>query len=202
MDVGILGGTFDPIHAGHLAIAEEAMRSLKLSDVVFVPAGEPWLKEDRDITPGEQRLEMIYMAIASNPSFHVSTVDLDREGPSYTVDTLGDLRHNLGEGADMYFIVGMDALAGLPTWKEPERVVEMCHLVGAKRPGAADVDIDELERRVPGISKKLVILDNRKVDISSSDIRQRVAAGLPIDSMVPEAVARYIQEQGLYRKED
>ena len=142
------------------------------------------------------------MPMAATTTRKINLLDLDREGPSYTVDTLRDLGYNLGEGANMYFIVGMDALAGLQTWKEQGRVVQMCHMVGAKRPGAADVDIEELEHRVPGISKKLIILDNRKVDISSSDVRQRVAAGLPIDSMVPEAVARYIQEQGLYRKED
>lgn len=202
MDVGIIGGTFDPIHLGHITIAEEAMRELRLSDVIFVPAGEPWLKEERDITPGEQRLEMIFMAIASNTSFHVSTVDLDRAGPSYTVDTLADLKRDLGEAANLHFIVGLDALMGLPSWKEPERVVEMCHLVGAKRPGTADVDIEELERRVPGILQKLTILENRQVDISSSDIRHRVASGRQIDSMVPEAVASYIRERGLYRKGD
>lgn len=196
-----MGGTFDPIHLGHMEIAGEAVRSLGLSDIVFVPAGVPWMKADKEITPGEQRLEMVYLAIAANPSYHVSTVELDRGGPSFTMDTLYDLKRDLGEGADLYFILGMDALAELPSWREPHRIIELCHLVAARRPGSPDIDIEAMEHALPGVSKRIVMLNNRMVDISSSDIRRRVSLGLPIDSMVSDAVAQYIKEKALYVKE-
>lgn len=199
MNIGVLGGTFDPIHIGHLIIAEEARLRLGLSQVIFVPAGEPWLKEHRIISSGEHRLEMIRLAIASNPFFRASTVDLERPGPSYTVDTLTDLRRELGEEAELYFILGLDALAELPTWREPERIVQVCHLVAARRSEARDLDLESLERSIPGISHRVIILDNPLIDMSSSEIRERVAAGLPITDLVSEAVARYITERRLYK---
>ena len=198
MDIGVLGGTFDPIHNGHLIIAEEARVKLGLERVVFVPAGKPWLKEHRNIAPGEHRLEMIRLAIAPNPHFSVSTVDLDRAGPSYTVHTLPDLRRELGGEVDFYFILGVDALAGLPSWKEPEGVVEACKLVPARRPGSGALYLESLERSIPGISSSIMLLDNTLMDISSTAIRERVARGLPVTDLVPEAVARYIGEKGLY----
>lgn len=196
--IGVLGGTFDPIHLGHLKIAEEARLRLGLSQVLFVPAGEPWLKEHGNIAPGEHRLEMIKLAIAPNPFLRASTVDLDRAGPSYTVDTLTDLRRELGEEANLHFILGLDALAGFATWREPAKIIAMCQLVGAKRPGCLAIDLKSLERSVPGISRRLTILDNRLIHIDSTAIRERVAQGLPIANLVPDAVARYIREQGLY----
>ncbi len=198
MDISVLGGTFDPIHMGHLIIAEEARLRLGLSQVVFVPAGQPWLKQDRDISPGEHRLEMIRLAIAPNAFFRASTVELERPGPSYTVDTLADLRRELGEEANLYFILGLDALAGLATWRQPQKIVELCHLVAARRPEARDLDLQSLERSITGISHRVIILDNPLIDISSSEIRQRVAEGKSIREMVPEAVEQYIREQGLY----
>jgi len=198
MDIGVLGGTFDPVHVGHLIIAEEARLRLGLSQVVFVPAGQPWLKQDRDISSGEHRLEMIRLAIAPNAFFRASTVDLERPGPSYTVDTLAALKRELGQEANLYFILGLDALAGLPTWKEPQKIVELCHLVAAKRAEAMDVDLDSLERSIPSISSRAIILDNPLIDISSSEIRQRVAEGKSIHEMVPDVVERYIRERGLY----
>jgi nicotinate-nucleotide adenylyltransferase len=198
MDIGVLGGTFDPVHVGHLIIAEEARIKLGLSQVVFVPAGQPWLKQDSDISSGEHRLEMIRLAIAPNAFFRASTVDLERPGPSYTVDTLADLKRELGQEGNLYFILGLDALAGLPTWKEPQKIVELCYLVAAKRAEAMDVDLDSLERSIPSISSRVIILDNPLIDISSSDIRQRVAEGKSIHEMVPEAVERYIREKRLY----
>lgn len=198
MDIGVLGGTFDPIHNGHLIIADEARLKLGLAQVIFVPAGEPWLKGHRTIAPGAHRLEMIKLAIAPNPFFRTSTVDLDRAGPSYTVDTLTDLRRELGE-ANFYFILGVDALADLPTWKEPAKIMEMCQLVGVRRPECGELDLDTLERSIPGISSRIILLDNTLIDISSTAIRERVAAGLPITDLIPDAVARYIAEQGLYK---
>ncbi|MFQ5887669.1 MAG: nicotinate-nucleotide adenylyltransferase [Candidatus Hydrothermarchaeales archaeon] len=197
MDIGVLGGTFDPLHIGHLIIAEEARLSLGLSQVIFVPAAEPWLKEHRIISPGEQRLEMIRLAIASNPFFRASTVDLERPGPSYTVDTLADLRRELGAEANFYFILGLDALAEFSTWREPDRILGMCHLVAARRPEARD--LESLEGSIAGISHRVLLLDNSLIDISSSEIRQRVAKGLPITDLVPHAVERYIRERGLYK---
>jgi len=198
MDIGVLGGTFDPIHIGHLIIAEEARLRLGLSQVIFVPAGQPWLKEHRNFTPGEHRMEMLRLAIAPNPYFRVSTVDLERSGPSYTVDTLTDLRRELGQEANLYFILGVDAIAQLPTWREPQKIVELCHLVVAKRPGVRDLDLHSLERSIADIASRVIILDNPLIDISSSEIRKRVAEGKSIHGMVPEAVERYIREKGLY----
>lgn len=198
MDIGVLGGTFDPVHVGHLIIAEEARIRLGLSQVVFVPAGQPWLKQDSDISSGEHRLEMIRLAIAPNAFFRASTVDLERPGPSYTVDTLADLKRELGQEGNLYFILGLDALAGLPTWKEPQKIVELCYLVAARRAEAMDVDMDSLKRSIPSISSRVIILDNPLIDISSSEIRQRVAEGKSIHAMVPDAVERYIREKRLY----
>ena len=198
MNIGVLGGTFDPVHVGHLVIAEEARLRLGLSQVVFVPAGQPWLKQDRDISSGEHRLEMIRLAIAPNAFFRASTVDLERPGPSYTVDTLAALKRELGQEANLYFILGLDALAGLPTWKEPQKIVELCYLVAARRSEAMDVNMDSIERSIPSISSRIIILDNPLIDISSSEIRQRVAEGKSIHEMVPDVVERYIRERGLY----
>ena len=199
--IGVLGGTFDPIHLGHLKIAEEATQRLGLSQVLFVPASEPWLKEHRNIAPGEHRLAMIELAIAPTTLFRASTVDLDRQGLSYTVDTLTDLRRELGEEANLYFILGLDALRGFSSWREPAKIIAMCQLVGAKRPGCLAIDLKSLERSVPGISRRITILDNPLIDIDSTAIRERVAQGLPITDLVPDAVARYIKEKGLYKKE-
>jgi nicotinate-nucleotide adenylyltransferase len=198
MKIGVLGGTFDPIHNGHLIIAEEARVKLGLEQVLFVPAGEPWLKGHKNIAPGEDRLEMIRLAIEQNAYFRASTVDLDRPGPSYTVDTLADLKRELGEEANLYFILGLDALAEFSTWKEPARIMEMCHLVGVRRPERRALDLKSLERSIPGISRRIILLDNPLIDISSTGIRERVAAGLPITNLIPDAVARYIREWGLY----
>ena len=198
MDIGVLGGTFDPVHNGHLIIAEDARVKLGLERVLFVPAGEPWLKGHMNIASGAHRLEMVRLATAANPHFIVSTVDLDRAGPSYTEDTLDDLRRDLGEGVNLYFIVGVDALAEFPTWRHPERIVQMCSLVAVKRPESLDVNVEPLERSMPGIANRIISLDNPLIDISSTDIRRRIAAGLPITNLVPPAVERYILEHALY----
>ena len=200
MNIGVLGGTFDPVHVGHIAIAQAAREQLKLSQVLFVPAGVPWLKGHRDITPAERRVEMLELAIAPYPSFLVSRVELERPGHSYTTDTLEQLKREFGEDANLYFILGVDALSDLPLWHQPQRIIELCHLVGARRPGSRPPDIESLEGSLPGISQRVIILDNEPVDASSSVIRERVADGLTIEGLVPDAVARYIEEHGLYRK--
>jgi nicotinate-nucleotide adenylyltransferase len=199
LKIGVLGGTFDPVHIGHIVIAGAAWREVGLSRVIFVTAGEPWLKGHSTVADGKHRLAMTELAIAENPSFSAASIDIDRPGPSYTVDTLNELKSELGADAELYFILGMDALAGFPKWKEPGRIISLCRLVAARRPGCLDTDLKQLERDLPGISKHITILNNPLSDISSSAIRERVASGLSITGLVPDAVERYIMEQGLYK---
>ena len=199
--IGVLGGTFDPIHNGHLGIAESACQELGLAQVLFVPARDPWLKGNRGIAPSLHRVEMVKLAILADPRYNISYVDLERDGPSYTVDTLSDLTSEFGSSADLYFILGMDALAGLLDWREPGRVVKMCHLVVAKRSGVDSIDLKALQKRLPGISEKVIVIDNDLYDINSTEIRRCIAAGRSISGLVPDAVARYVREKGLYLKE-
>ena len=201
MKVGVLGGTFDPIHNGHLGIAESACRELGLAQILFVPARDPWLKERRSIALSRHRVEMVKLAISAYPRYNISYVDLKRDGPSYTVDTLSDLRSELGSTVELYFIMGMDAMEGLPDWREPERIIKMCHLVVAKRPGVDMIDLKALEKRLTGISEKVIVIDNDLYDINSTGIRRRVSGGQSINGLVPDAVALYIRENGLYIKE-
>jgi len=199
MNIGVLGGTFDPVHLGHLIIAEEVAVQLKLEKVLFVPSGHPWLKEERVITPAEHRVGMLQLALALNPRFEISLVDVERDGPSYTVDTLADLRREYGESALFFFILGWDSLKDLPLWKEPDRIMGQCRLVAVGRPGSAKPKLSALEKALPGISQRVILLQKPLIGISSSEIRQRVAQGLSIKYLVPEAVDGYIKEKGLYR---
>lgn len=198
--IGVLGGTFDPIHLGHLIVAEYIREKLGLREVLFVPAGRPWLKlkEEKQVTPAEHRLAMVRLAVASNPHFKVSTMEIDRPGPSYSIDTVLELRTKLEVGAEIYFILGPDALAKLPKWKDPERLLESCHVVGIGRPGHAKTDLRKLEASLPAVSQHIVLMDVPQIDISSTDIRKRVAGGLSIRYLVPEAVEKYIAEHRLY----
>ena len=196
MNIGVLGGTFDPIHIGHLIVAEEARLRLELGEVLFVPAGEPWLKQDRDITPAVHRVEMVRRAIATNPYFKLSTLEIERPGPSYTVDTLTMLRKQLGSRANLFFILGRDALEDLPLWKEPQKVVQLCRLVVPPRLGSGD--LKHLEKAMPRLLERVVRLDMPVIGISSSGIRQRLAQGLSIRYLVPPAVEEYIAEHGVY----
>jgi len=197
MNVGILGGTFDPIHTGHLILAEEARVQLKLGEVLFVPAGQPWLKAGRSITPVFHRVEMVRRAIVDNPRFKLCTLEVERSGPSYTVDTLMALKEQMGAEANFFFILGRDTLADLPLWKEPDKLLQMCRLVAAPRvsPG---VDLDFLEVSLLGIRNNVIELDMPVIEISSSQIRQRLAQGLSIRYLVPDEVEKYIVEQELY----
>ena len=196
MNIGVLGGTFDPIHIGHLVIAEEARIKLGFSEVLFVPAGQPWLKLDRTITPAVHRVEMVRRAIADNPYFKLCTLEVERAGPSYTVDTLAMLRKQLGREASFFFILGRDALAELPLWKEPQKLVQLCRLVVAPRLGSKD--LKHLEKTIPGLPDKVIQLDMPVIGISSSGIRQRLAQGLPIRYLVPPEVEKYITEHKIY----
>ncbi len=196
--VGVLGGTFDPIHLGHLIIAEEVRQKLELEKVLFVPAGQPWLKGERNISAAEHRLQMALLATASNPYFNVSTIELERPGPTYSIDTVIELKVGLGGRAQVYLIVGFDALAELPSWKDRGGLVEMCQVVGVRRPGYADFDLGSLESSIPGASERIMIVDVPEIDISGTEIRRRVAQGLSIRYLVPETVERYIAEHNLY----
>jgi nicotinate-nucleotide adenylyltransferase len=196
VNIGILGGTFDPIHIGHLVVAEEARIKLGLSEVLFVPAGQPWLKRDRDITLAVHRVEMVRRAIADNPHFKLCTLEVERAGPSYTVDTLTMLRKQLGSAASLFFILGRDTLAELPLWEEPQKVVQLCRLVVAPRLGSKD--LKHLEIAIPGLLDKVIQLDMPVIGISSSEIRQRLAQGLPIRYLVPPEVEKYITEHKIY----
>ena len=196
MNIGVLGGTFDPIHIGHRIIAEEARIRLGLAEVLFVPAGQPWLKQDRDITPAMHRVEMVRRGIGDNPHFKLSTLEVDRSGPSYTVDTLEALQDRLSSETSLFFILGRDTLAEVPLWKEPRKVIQLCRLVVPPRLGSRD--LRHLEEAIPGLLERVIQLDMPVIGISSSEIRQRVARGLSIRYLVPPEVEEYVTEQRIY----
>ena len=196
--IGVLGGTFDPPHYGHLAIAEEARARLGLDAVLFVPAGRPPHKPGKPISPVQDRLAMVELAIKDNPAFQLSRVDADRPGPSYTADMLALLSSQFGSGAELYLIVGMDSLAQFLTWHDPARVLSLCRLVAVTRPGYA-ADLPALDAAIPGVSQRIILLDGPSLDISATELQRRVREGLPIRYQVPEAVLEYIYKRRLYR---
>lgn len=198
MNIGVLGGTFDPIHNGHIIVAEETRARLSLVEVLFVPAGQPWLKGDSPILAAEHRVQMVRLAIADYSYFKLSTIEIDRAGPSYTVDTIAELQAQLGAGDELFFILGWDNLAQLPRWREPARLVKMCRLVAVPRPGYILPELNSLEGAIPGFSRSLILLDKPEVDIDATQIRSRVAQGLPISYLVPEPVDEYIKQHKLY----
>jgi len=197
MRIGILGGTFDPIHLGHLIIAEEVRIKLGLNEVIFIPTGRPWLKVDHTVTPAIQRTEMVRLAIEGNPYFKLCTLEVERTGPSYSVDTVATLREQLGE-QPFFFILGSDSITELHLWKEPSRLVQMCKLVVVPRVGLSPPDLNSLEISIPGVSDRVIQLDAPVIDISSSEIRQRLARGLSVRYLVPDEVERYIAREELY----
>jgi len=196
VNIGVLGGTFDPIHMGHLIVAEEARIKLGLAEVLFVPAGQPQLKQNRDITPAVNRVEMVRRGIADNPYFKLNTLEVDRPGSSYTVDTLETLQDQLSSETSLFFILGRDTLSELPLWKEPRKVVQLCRLVVPPRLGSRD--LRHLEEAIPGLLERVIQLDMPVIGISSSEIRQRIARGLSIRYLVPPEVEEYITEQKIY----
>lgn len=198
MNLGVFGGTFDPVHRGHLLVAEEARAQLNLAEVLFVPAGQPWLKGDSPIAAAEHRVQMLRLAIAPYPYFRLSTVEVERAGASYTVDTVSALQAQLGSGDELVFILGWDALAQLPRWREPSRLITMCRLVAVPRPGYPPPDLNSLEAVIPGLSRRLIQMEKPEVDIGATEIRTRVARGLTIRHLVPEAVDDYIKKHKLY----
>ncbi len=201
MNIGVMGGTFDPIHNGHITIAQETRTRLNLARVVFVPAGQPWMKSERPITPAVHRFEMVRLAITPYPYFGLSRIEIDRAGPTYTIDTITALRAELAGGGKLYFILGWDSLAQLPQWRDVPRLIKLCRLVAIPRPGYSLPDLKSVESHIPGLSQRLVLLDKPEIDISATDIRNRVALGLPIDHLVPKLVEEYIKRHRLYLSE-
>jgi nicotinate-nucleotide adenylyltransferase len=202
MKLGILGGTFDPVHCGHLLIAEEAQSRMELQRVLFCPAGQPRLRTGEPEASAHHRLEMVRWAVQSNPDFSVSAIEIGRKGPSYTIDTLETLRQQEGPGTDLYFIMGADTLEGFDQWKEPGRVLELCRLVVVKRPGYEDPEIESVIRTFPAAKGRVFRLQGPCSKLSARTVRQRVAMGLPIDGLVPQVVKAYIDEQCLYKGEE
>ena len=188
-----MGGTFDPVHHGHLVAASEVADRFGLDEVVFVPTGQPWQKEARRVSPAEERYLMTVVATASNPRFTVSRVDIDRRGPTYTVDTLRDLHAQLPD-ADLYFITGADALGAILSWRDVDELFGLAHFVGVTRPGY-ELEDDHL----PAGSVSLVEVP--AMAISSTDCRRRVAEGHPVWYLVPDGVVQYIAKRGLYREQ-
>ncbi|MDX6318698.1 MAG: nicotinate-nucleotide adenylyltransferase [Nocardioidaceae bacterium] len=191
--IGVMGGTFDPIHHGHLVAASEVQAWFDLDEVVFVPTGEPWQKSGREVSAPEDRYLMTVIATASNPRFSVSRVDIDRGGPTYTIDTLRDLGASRPD-TDFYFITGADALAQILTWRDADGVFELAHFVGCTRPGTTidDATVD----RLPG--GKVTLIEVPALAISSTECRARASKGDPVWYLVPDGVVQYIAKRGLY----
>lgn len=203
--VGILGGTFDPVHFGHLVIAEEVGEAIQLDRVLFIPAAIPPHKLDEDVTPAAHRLAMVELAIAGNPRFAASRIELDREGPSYTVDTLAELAAEAarqGVDREFYFILSAEALAALRTWRQPERLLSLARLAVVPRPGAPLPCSEWLADNLPGgaaAAEQILCIDTVPLANSSSDVRARAAAGRSIRYLVPPVVEGYISDHRLYR---
>jgi nicotinate-nucleotide adenylyltransferase len=191
-----MGGTFDPIHYGHLVTAEEALWQFSLDEVLFVPTGQPWMKDRPDVSPPEHRYLMTVIAVSSNPHFRVSRLELEREGPTYTVDTLRALKDQYGEKTELFFVSGADAILEIFGWKDPEEILELARFIAATRPG---YDIARFEREAPTRHPNVEVMSVPALAISSTDIRRRVREGSPIRYLVPEGVKTYIEKSGLYR---
>jgi len=198
--LGVMGGTFDPIHYGHLVTAEAAVWKFSLDEVVFVPTGHPWMKEHQEVTPAEHRYLMTVIATASNPRFSVSRIEVEREGPTYAVDTLQELRRTAEEELELYFITGADAILEIFQWKDQEEVLSMAHFIAATRPG---YDLARFEEAAPTDAigqPRFSVMDIPALAISSTDVRRRVREGEPIRYLVPEGVLAYIHKMGLYKE--
>ncbi|WP_051830560.1 nicotinate-nucleotide adenylyltransferase [Streptomyces violens] len=189
--LGVMGGTFDPIHHGHLVAASEVASQFHLDEVIFVPTGQPWQKSHKAVSPAEDRYLMTVIATASNPQFSVSRIDIDRGGKTYTIDTLRDLRAEHTD-ADLFFITGADALGQILTWRDAEELFSLAHFIGVTRPGHVLAD--------PGLPEGGVsLVEVPALAISSTDCRSRVAQGEPVWYLVPDGVVRYIDKRRLYR---
>lgn len=197
--IGIMGGTFDPIHLGHLAIAEAAFLEFKLDKVIFIPAKDPVHKPNLKVTPAKHRYAMTLLATAANPHFYVSSIELDRETPSYTSETLKELNQRFKSEADLFFILGADALRDLPTWNDAEECFNYCQFIGAIRPGAEKRQIEMTRKYFGKIGfGKIHSMSTFELAISATEIRKRVREKQSIRYIVPDEVAVYIKKEGLY----
>lgn len=198
--IGISGGTFDPIHYGHLIIAEEAREIYGLEKILFIPSGNPPHKTGCCVTPAKYRYDMVHMAVCDNPHFEVSSIEICREGNSYTMDTLRELRGMYGADADFYFIIGADIIPELTTWRNFEQVFKMCEFAAALRPGYnMDNLTKEIEFLKDNYGARIHVFDSLLIEISSTMVRDRVRMGRTIKYLVPGSVEEYIREKGLYR---
>tara|TARA_B100000809_G_C15103240_1_gene517730 strand:+ start:1169 stop:1789 length:621 start_codon:yes stop_codon:yes gene_type:complete len=197
MRLGVFGGTFDPVHTGHLVAAETAMEAADLDSVLFVPAGEPWLKDGEEVGAKRDRMRMVELAIEGNDRFIASDMELQRPGPTYSADTLEELRDQQ-PGEQLFLIGGMDALADFGRWSRPQRILELATLVGVTRPGHGGLDRAQLDGIRPGASGQVIVAEGPLIDVSATDLRRRLRRGVSVRYLVPEAVERYIYENGLY----
>ena len=197
--IGILGGTFDPIHVGHLVTAEAVRIEYDLEKVLFIPAANPPHKQGQSVTPATHRYIMTVMATYSNPHFYVSSIEMERPGPSYTIDTVRELVREHGASAEFYFITGADAVADLPNWNDVDDLLDLCHFVATTRPGCVSTIDDVIRQLGPKSAKRIHRIDTPELEISSTDIRERVKQGRSIKYIVPESVESYIGKEGLYR---
>ena len=195
---GILGGTFDPVHRGHLEIAQRTMDEAALDRIIFIPAAQPRLKVGEPSASVHQRLEMLRLAIGETPGFEVSDVELHRTGPTLTVETLRELRERLGEDIELCFILGLDVLERFDQWVEPEGVVELARLLAVSRPGYTGFDWPGFSARNPYARGRVDCIDSTAIDVSASELRGRIAAGASVGGLIPAAVEQYIRENRLY----
>jgi len=201
--LGIMGGTFNPIHNGHLVTAAEALHQFELDRVIFIPSGDPPHKNFHEEKIAEHRYLMTVIATSSNKNFFVSRIEIDRKGKSYTVDTLKKLKKIYGKDSELFFITGADAILEILTWKRTEEIIELCYFIAATRPGYDLSRLEDLKKNLNdkinnNINDKIFIMEVPALAISSTDIRKRVAEQRPIDYLVPEGVSNYILKHGLY----
>ncbi|PKB60631.1 MAG: nicotinate (nicotinamide) nucleotide adenylyltransferase [SAR202 cluster bacterium Ae2-Chloro-G2] len=199
MNIGILGGTFDPIHIGHLGISEAAKSYANLEKVLFIPAGNPRLKQGEPLASVEHRLEMVRLAVEGISDFEVCDIEIHRTGPTYSVDTLVELSANLKPTDNLFFILGVDVLGQLHHWKDPERVLALCQMLVLGRPSEHAFDLEECYKRVPKAKERIQLVSAPLIDVSATDIRRRVVAGASLKGLVPDVVAEYIRSQKLYQ---
>lgn len=192
MKIGLMGGTFNPVHIGHIEIAYKVLRDLELSKVIFIPSGNPPHKDRTEMADASHRFQMVKLAIAGNKKIEVSDIEIRRKGTSYTLDTIEEIRDIYGKAASLYFIAGFDSVLDLPNWKEPLKILSLVNFIAVERPGFS---LDGLDKRY---RKRIITLRGVSVDISSSDIRKRIKEGKPFGSLVPGSVGKYIRENGLY----
>jgi nicotinate-nucleotide adenylyltransferase len=198
--VGVFGGTFDPPHFGHLAAAQEALEVCGLARVMFVPSERNPLKLNDQASPTEHRLAMTALAIAGDDRYALSQADIGGDGPSFTVDLLARLQQQLGSGTELAFVSGMDILHELHRWRDPQRLLELARLIVISRPGQQALRPEDVDARVPGASRRITVVETPGVAISATELRARVAAGRSLRYLVPDRVAEYIAEHGLYQR--